>query len=161
MENKTTFKVNGKEVTVEADPLSRLLDILRDELNLTGVKEGCGEGECGACAVWLDGELVNSCLVPLTLVEGREVTTIEGFRGTGMFKVIESSFSEAGAVQCGFCTPGMVMAAGNLLKKNPHPDEKEARTAISGQLCRCTGYQKIVEGTINAAEKLREKEGRE
>ena len=154
MENKITFKLNGREVSVEADPLTRLLDVLRDDFKLTGVKEGCGEGECGACAVWLDGNIVNSCILPLTAVEGREITTIEGFRGSELYNVLETSFAENGAVQCGFCTPGMMMAAGNLLKHKKDPDKSEVREAISGQLCRCTGYQMIVESTLKAAEKL-------
>ena len=157
MKNKIYFKLNGKEVSVEADPMSRLLDILRDDLGMTGVKEGCGEGECGACAVWLDGDIVNSCLIPVTAVEGREVTTIEGFRETRLYSVLEESFSENGAVQCGFCTPGMMMAAGNLLTKNARPDKSEIREALSGQLCRCTGYQLIVESAQKAAEKFNKK----
>lgn len=147
------FTLNGKEITIRIDASTRLLDCLRDNFNLKGVKEGCGEGECGACAVLIDGCIVNSCLVPAGNVNGRKVVTIEGFRETKRYRVLEESFAEAGAVQCGFCTPGMIMAAESLLNGNPEPDEREIREAISGNLCRCTGYNMIVEAVRTAAAK--------
>jgi xanthine dehydrogenase iron-sulfur cluster and FAD-binding subunit A len=132
--------LNGKEVHIIADPLKRLLDVLREDFVLTGPKEGCGEGECGACSVLMDGRLVNSCLAAVGTVEGKRITTIEGLRGTKRFAVLEKAFTDAGAVQCGFCTPGMIMAAHALLSANPAPNEDEIKEAISGNLCRCTGY---------------------
>jgi len=133
--------VNGIARVSKAFPSTRLLDYLRSELKLTGTKEGCGEGECGACMVLLDGKPVNSCLVLLGQCDGREVTTIEGINANELFK----SFEETGAVQCGFCTPGFVVSAYALLKHNPHPTVAEIKEALSGNLCRCTGYKKIVE----------------
>ncbi|NOY08141.1 MAG: (2Fe-2S)-binding protein [Spirochaetes bacterium] len=147
------FIVNGKRVTVKAHPLTRLLDVLREDLKLTGVKEGCGEGECGACSVLLNGRLVNSCIIPVGSVDGMEVETIEGYRKSKKYSVIEDSFAEESAVQCGFCTPGFVMAAEALLSKNPAPTEAEIREGISGNLCRCTGYDPIVKGIKRASEK--------
>lgn len=146
-----TFELNGETVRVDCRPAERLLDVLRDRLHLTGVKEGCGEGECGACAVLLDGKLVNSCLVPAGSVNGAKVTTIEGFRKTERYAVMERTFAEEGAVQCGFCTPGMIMAGEALLSRNPHPTEPEIRAAVSGNLCRCTGYNMIVRAIDRAA----------
>ena len=148
-----TFILNGNKVTVTADPLKRLLDVLREELNLTGVKEGCGEGECGACAVLIDGVLVNSCLVPVGVVEGRDVMTPEGLAETEKGKQIIEALADAGAVQCGFCSPGMAMAAAALLGEKASPTEAEIREAISGNLCRCTGYDLIVEGIKEAAKR--------
>jgi len=148
-----TFVLNGSEVTVTVDPLRRLLDVLREDLKLTGVKEGCGEGECGACAVLLDGFLVNSCLVPVGMVAGREVMTPEGLAETERGKRVIEALADAGAVQCGFCSPGMAMAAAALLKEKTSPTEAEIREAISGNLCRCTGYDLIVEGIKEAAKR--------
>ena len=148
-----TFILNGKEIILTADPFKRLLDVLREDLKLTGVKEGCGEGECGACAVLLDGILVNSCLVPVGLVAGREVMTPEGLAETEKGKQIVEALADAGAVQCGFCSPGMAMAAAALLETNATPTEEEIREAISGNLCRCTGYDLIVEGIKEAAKR--------
>ena len=145
------FILNGEQVTFSGDPLKRLLDVLREDFHLTGIKEGCGEGECGACAVLLDGDLVNTCLVPVGVVEGREVTTPEGLAETDEGRRIATALADAGAVQCGFCSPGMLMAAAFLLRHNPDPTEAEIREAISGNLCRCTGYDLIVEGIRNAA----------
>jgi carbon-monoxide dehydrogenase small subunit len=153
MKKHLEFWLNGQKVRVTVEPLRRLLDVLRDDLGLKGPKEGCGEGECGACAVLLDGKLVNSCLVAMGMVEGREVLTIEGFRETDRFKLLEAAFSEAGAVQCGFCTPGMLLAAEALLRRNPNPSAAEIREGISGNLCRCTGYALIVEAIQNAAQR--------
>jgi len=146
-----TWKVNGEEKTVKVPPMRRLLDVLREDLGLKGTKEGCGEGECGACAVLLDGLLVNSCLLPLIAVEGRQVTTIEGFRETERFQVLSRCFEQAGAVQCGFCTPGMLLAAEALLTRNPLPTEAEIREGLSGNLCRCTGYASIVSAVAAAS----------
>ena len=143
--------LNGRERHTDTDPLRRLLDVLREDFGLTGVKEGCGEGECGACMVFLDGRIVNSCLVPAGSADGSEVVTIEGFRVTDRYRVLEECFVEAGAVQCGFCTPGIVLAAEALLRENAAPGEDDIRGAISGNLCRCTGYDSIVEGIKLAA----------
>lgn len=145
--------VNGEEITVRVHPLKRLLDVLRDDLKLTGVKEGCGEGECGACSILLNGELVNSCIIPVGAVTGAEIETIEGYRKTKRYSVIEDAFAEESAVQCGFCTPGFVMATEALLKQNPNPSEAEIRKGISGNLCRCTGYDPIVKGIKKASER--------
>ena len=146
--------VNGDRRTVDVDPLARLLDALRDELGLVGAKEGCGEGECGACAVMLGGRVVNSCITPVGAVAGREVVTIEGYRQTGRYRVIERAFADAGGVQCGFCTPGIVMATESLLSAGPRPTEEQIRHALSGNLCRCTGYTMIVEAVRLASERL-------
>jgi carbon-monoxide dehydrogenase small subunit len=145
------FTLNGKPVQMDCDPSERLLDIIRDRLGLTGTKEGCGEGECGACSVLVGGRLANSCLIAAGSINGAEITTIEGFRDTERYNLLERSFACAGAVQCGFCTPGMVMAAEALLSRNPHPTEEEIREAISGNLCRCTGYNMIVDAILTAS----------
>jgi carbon-monoxide dehydrogenase small subunit len=150
---KLYLNVNGIDVHLETNPLRRLLDVLREDLNLTGVKEGCGEGECGACMVFMDGRLVNSCLSPVLSAHGTRILTIEGFRKTERFRVLAESFEEAGAVQCGFCTPGFLMAAEALLRENPHPSEADIRNALSGNLCRCTGYGSIVEAVLTASGK--------
>jgi carbon-monoxide dehydrogenase small subunit len=145
------FVLNGDEVGIDTHPMRRLLDVLRDDFGLSGVNEGCGEGECGACAVLLNGDIVNSCIVPIGTVAGAEIVTIEGYRETERYRVIEEALSQAGAVQCGFCTPGFIMAAEALLRKNPKPDDEAIREALSGNLCRCTGYQMIVEGIAAAS----------
>ena len=151
---KLTFKLDGREVSFETAPDRRLLDIIREDAGVTAVREGCGEGECGACSVFINGKLVNSCCVPAVSVEGEEVTTVDGFSKTKEFATISDAFAEAGAVQCGFCTPGFIMAAAALLKDNPSPDEEEIRTALSGNLCRCTGYTMIVDAVKIAAARL-------
>jgi len=150
---KIRFVLNHKEVEIDVDPLKRLLDVLREDFALKGVKEGCGEGECGACAVLVNGKLMNSCLIPVAQVDGKEVLTIEGYKNTKKYKIIEEAFLEAGAVQCGFCTPGMVMAIEALLSQNPSPEESDVREALSGNLCRCTGYNMIVDAVLLAARK--------
>ena len=143
--------VNGRAQTIEAYPLERLLDVLREQLRLTGTKEGCGEGECGACTVLLDGEIVNSCLIPVIQAENSEITTIEGLAlEEDQLNAVQQSFIECGGAQCGICTPGMVMAAYDLLKRNPTPTEQDIRVGLAGNLCRCTGYMKIFESVARA-----------
>ena len=150
------FAVNGREVSVETDAETRLLDVLREDLHLTGTKEGCGEGECGACTVLLDGLPVNSCLIPAPQVEGRDVLTIEGLAEGNHLHPLQAAFVEQGAVQCGFCTPGFVLSAYALLRSNSAPTDEEILTALEGNLCRCTGYGKIVTAVRSAAERMRE-----
>ena len=143
--------VNGEPRTVEVHPMKRLLDVLRHELQLTGTKEGCGEGECGACSVLLDGELINSCLIPVGQVHGAKITTIEGVAADPRCSVIQGAFLQCGGAQCGICTPGMILASVQLLEKNPTPTPDEIRDGLSGNLCRCTGYLQIVEAVAEAA----------
>ena len=150
---KISFILNKKNVEVDVSPSMRLLDVVRDVLGLTGTKEGCGEGECGACTVLVNGEPYNSCLTPIINVANKEVMTIEGFRETKSYRVIADAFASQGGSQCGFCTPGMILATYAVLKKNPHPSEEEVRLALSGNLCRCTGYQAIVDAVMLAAKK--------
>ena len=147
------FKVNGEARRVEVFPMARLLDVLREQLQLTGTKEGCGEGECGACTVVIDGRIVNSCLVPVAQVHGSEITTIEGVAGGERLHVVQQAFIDHGGAQCGICTPGMVLAAVDLLKRNPAPTETDIRNGLAGNLCRCTGYMKIFESVVRACEK--------
>jgi len=147
---RVNFTVNGKAASVEAYPMARLLDVLRQDLRLTGTKEGCGEGECGACAVLLDGQLVNSCLVPAVQAAGAAVTTIEGIATGDQLHAVQQAFLACGGAQCGICTPGMVMAAVNLLERVAHPGEEEIRAGLAGNLCRCTGYTKIFEAVVQA-----------
>ena len=144
--------VNGEEYEVVVAHNQTLLEVLRDDLYLTGSKEGCGEGACGTCTVLLDGKPVRSCLTLAVEVQGREITTIEGLAPMGEMHPVQRAFVEYGAIQCGFCSPGMILTAKALLDENPHPTEQEARQAISGNVCRCTGYAKIVEAILKAAE---------
>jgi len=146
-------RVNGRAVILEAHPMARLLDVLREQLRLTGTKEGCGEGECGACSVEMDGALVNSCLVPVLQAEGTEIRTIEGVAGDRLHPV-QQAFLEYGGTQCGICTPGMILAALNLLARHPKPTETEIREGLAGNLCRCTGYTKIFESVLEACRAL-------
>src|SRR5574340_501798 len=140
------FTLNGEAVQVEIEPHLTLLQVLREKIGLTGTKEGCGAGDCGACTVLLDGRTVNSCLFPALEAEGKTVVTIEGLAGgEGSLHPLQQAFIDHGAIQCGFCTPGMVLSAKALLDENPHPTEEEIRKGIAGNLCRCTGYVKIVE----------------
>ena len=148
-----SFIINNKKVSVDVDPSMRLLDVIRDVLKLTGTKEGCGEGECGACTVLVNGEPYNSCLTPVINVEGKELLTIEGLREMKEYQVLADAFADMGGSQCGFCTPGMILVSYALLKKNPKPTEEEIRFALSGNLCRCTGYQAIVNAVKQASEK--------
>ena len=146
-----SFTVNGQRRTVTTHPMKRLLDVLREDLNLTGTKEGCGEGECGACAVIVNDELVNSCLVPVLEASGATICTVEGLSNGGELHRIQREFIEAGAAQCGICTPGMLMASVHLLMRCPNPSLDEIREGLSGNLCRCTGYMRIFEAVRNAA----------
>lgn len=153
------FILNGSEVTVTVDGHRRLIDVLREQLEQTGTKEGCGEGECGSCTVIIDGRAVNSCLYPALEVEGKSVTTIEGLLGPkNELSIIQQAFVEQGAIQCGFCTPGMIMSAKALLDSNPDPSEEDIRDALLGNLCRCTGYVQIVEAVKEAAAQLKGKQ---
>jgi carbon-monoxide dehydrogenase small subunit len=147
---RVRFQVNGSPVEVEDHPMSRLLDVLRTKLHLTGTKEGCGEGECGACSVLLDGRLVNSCLVPLAQVEGTMIRTIEGVADGDQLHPVQQAFIDCGGAQCGICTPGMVLAAADLLERNPSPSLNDIRTGLAGNLCRCTGYTRIFESVVTA-----------
>jgi len=146
-----TFELNDETVRLDVDPLRPLLAVLREDLGLTGTKRGCGEGECGACALLVDDRLVNSCLLPVGAVIRCRVTTIEGFRRTPQYRRLARAFTEAGAVQCGFCTPGMILAAAALLRRNENPSAEEIRAALAGNLCRCTGLNMIVEAVRLAA----------
>jgi len=153
MSNKTTINcvVNGQRRTLEVYAIERLLDVLREQLRLTGTKEGCGEGECGACTVLLDGQVVNSCLVPVIQASDSEITTIEGLAlSEDQLNAVQQAFIECGGAQCGICTPGMVMAAYDLLNRNPTPTEQDIRVGLAGNLCRCTGYMKIFESVVRA-----------
>jgi len=147
--------INGYETTIEAPPMKRLLDVLREDLHLTGAKEGCGEGECGACAVLMNGDLVNSCLIPVLQVEGAKITTIEGLAPlTGKdekLHPIQQCFLEEGGAQCGICTPGMILATHHLLEKHPQPTLLQIQEGLNGNLCRCTGYMRIFNAVQQAA----------
>ena len=147
------LSVNGAIVEVTSHPLKRLLDVLREDLELTGTKEGCGEGECGACTVILDGQIVNSCLVPVAQANGSEITTIEGVARNDQLHAVQRAFIDHGGAQCGICTPGMVLAAIDLLQRNPQPTETDIRNGLAGNLCRCTGYMKIFESVVRAYQK--------
>jgi aerobic carbon-monoxide dehydrogenase small subunit len=143
-------EVNGRSVAWETYPMARLLDVLREELKLTGTKEGCGEGECGACAIEMDGALVNSCLVPALQAEGTRIRTIEGVADGERLSAVQQAFLTCGGAQCGICTPGMILAAVNLLARYPLPSEAQIREGLAGNLCRCTGYTKIFESVVEA-----------
>jgi aerobic-type carbon monoxide dehydrogenase small subunit (CoxS/CutS family) len=146
--------VNGTLYELDVQPWETLLEVIRDRLGLTGTKEGCGLGECGACTVIMDGKTVNSCLVLAAEADGRQITTIEGLADSEKLHPIQEAFVENGGLQCGFCTPGMIMSAKALLDENPNPSEGEIRRAIAGNLCRCTGYTKIIESITSAAKKM-------
>lgn len=155
---KIRLTVNGRQHECEVDAQTRLLDLLREDLALTGTKEGCGEGECGACTVLIDGRAVNSCLVLAVQADGKTVLTIEGLADGEALHPIQQALVELGGVQCGFCTPGFIMSTVALLQENPSPSDDEILTALEGNLCRCTGYAKIVEAVRHAARLLQEKE---
>ncbi|MDD2480889.1 MAG: (2Fe-2S)-binding protein [Lutispora sp.] len=158
MKEKICFTLNNKYLSIDADLSMRLIDFLRDELRLTGTKEGCSQGECGACTVIIDGKTANSCLVLLGQIEGAHITTIEGLGDENNIHPIQQAFIEEGAVQCGYCIPGMVLSAKALLDKNCGPDKEYIKRAISGNLCRCTGYKKIEKAIQRASEKMKEAE---
>jgi len=145
------FTVNDEIREVHTPPMKRLLDVLREDLHLTGTKEGCGEGECGSCSVRLNGELVNSCLVPVLQVDGAKIETVEGLAPNGKLHRIQEAFLQCGGAQCGICTPGMLMATAQLLASNPHPNLEEIREGLAGNLCRCTGFMRIFESVVAAA----------
>ena len=145
------FTLNGKPVEVNLSPTLRFLDVLREHFGLTGAKEGCGEGECGACAVLMNGHIVHTCLMPLALADGQNILTIEGYATTKRYSILAEAMSIKGGSQCGICSPGMMMAAESLLNKNPHPSEEDVRHALSGNLCRCTGYNMIVDAVLLAS----------
>lgn len=148
--NLYSMRVNGHIYKVETHAMARLLDVLRYELELTGTKEGCGEGECGACSVLMNGELVNSCLIPIAQADGAEIETVEGLAADGRLAAIQRAFLECGGAQCGMCTPGMLVASAHLLRKNAHPDLATIREGLNGNLCRCTGYMRIFEAVERA-----------
>ena len=147
---RVNCEINGKAMSLEAHPMARLLDVLREQAGLTGTKEGCGEGECGACSIEMDGALVNSCLIPALQADGAKIRTIEGVAGAAELSAVQQAFLTHGGAQCGICTPGMVLAASNLLARNSHPTENEIREALAGNLCRCTGYTKIFQSVLEA-----------
>ncbi len=158
---KVSFKLNGREVACEAEANLSLLDLLRGELEVKSVKKGCNQGECGACTVLLDGSPVVSCLILAPQLEGREVTTVEGLQEDPIMKRLVRSFIEAGAIQCGFCTPGMLISAYALLRDNPRPTPMEVKRAIVGNLCRCTGYVNIVKAIVEASERMEDERRRD
>jgi aerobic carbon-monoxide dehydrogenase small subunit len=153
-------RVNGEPRRVQTFPMARLLDVLREEMRLTGTKEGCGEGECGACAVLMNGAIVNSCLVPAIEADGADIRTIEGIARGDQLSAVQEAFLECGGAQCGICTPGMVIASLALLARHPHPSDAEIREGLAGNLCRCTGYQKIFAAVVRACESTSEKRPR-
>jgi len=148
------FRVNGIERSVEAYPMERLLDVLREKFGMTGTKEGCGEGECGACSVLVDGQLVNSCLMPVLQASGCDIRTIEGVAARGRLHPLQEAFAQTGGAQCGICTPGMILAACQLLDRYPRPTDEQIREGLAGNLCRCTGYQKIFDAVRQASEAM-------
>ena len=148
---RIAFTVNEERQTIEAPPMKRLLDVLREDLHLTGAKEGCGEGECGSCSVLMNGELVNSCLIPVLQAEGAQITTIEGIAINQQLHPIQQCFLEEGGAQCGICTPGMILATHYLLEKHPQPNLLQIQEGLAGNLCRCTGYTRIFEAVQAAA----------
>ena len=150
---KIKFTLNHIDVEIEQSPSSRLLDVLRSHFKLTGPKEGCGEGECGACAVLLDGHIINSCCLPLANVSGRHVITIEGYKKTKRYEVLKEAMAKHGGSQCGICTPGMMIAAESILNFNPTPTEEQVRIGLSGNLCRCTGYNMIISAILEASQR--------
>jgi carbon-monoxide dehydrogenase small subunit len=152
MSAEIRFKLNGRDKTYAGNPAARLLDVLREEYEMMGTKIGCKEGECGACSVLMDGRLVNSCLVAVGQIDGSSIVTIEGYSETERFAVLSRAYESVSAVQCGFCIPGMILASESVLASNPHPSEEEIRIGISGNLCRCTGYNSIVKAIGIAAD---------
>jgi len=158
VKEKIQFEVNGNQVFLEVDPDELLIDVLRDHLGLKGTKAGCRAGECGACSVILNGRVVTSCLIPAIKADGGKITTVEGLEKDGQLHPLQKTFVEKGAIQCGFCTPGMLLSAKNLLDQNPTPTIQQIKMAVSGVLCRCTGYQKIVDAIYSASKTIPGKE---
>lgn len=156
MADRISFIINGEHKEMEVDSSKRLLDFLREDLSLTGTKEGCGVGECGACTVLFNSRAIHSCMVFCGQIEGAEIVTVEGLQRDENLHPLQKHFLQAGAVQCGFCTPGMLMSAYGLLLRTPCPSEEEIRTSIAGNLCRCTGYSQIVEAIRSAGEEMKE-----
>ena len=154
VKEKIQFEVNGKQVSLEVDPDELLIDVLRDHLDLKGTKAGCRAGECGACSVILNDRVVTSCLIPAMKADGGKITTVEGLEKDGQLHPLQRTFVEKGAIQCGFCTPGMLLSAKNLLDQNPTPTIQQIKMAVSGVLCRCTGYQKIVDAIYSASKTI-------
>lgn len=154
-----SFTINGEKLTKQVDPNKTLLNYIREELDLTGTKEGCGAGECGACTILVDGKAVNSCLMLAVEADGKEITTIEGVSDGYNLDPLQEAFIENAALQCGFCTPGMIMSAKALFKKNPTPNEEEVKSAISGNLCRCTGYKKIIDAIMDISKQNSKEQG--
>jgi len=155
---KIKFRLNGRSYVLDVKPSKTLLEMIREDLKLTGTKEGCGEGECGACTVIMDGKTVNSCIVLAVEADNKEITTIEGIADNGKLHPIQEAFISQGGMQCGFCTPGMIMSAKTLLENNPRPNEQEIREGIAGNFCRCTGYAKIIESISMAADAIKGRE---
>lgn len=153
-----TLTINQKSYTIDVQSHHTLLEVLRDQLDITGPKECCGVGECGACTILLNGKAVNACLILAVEADGTEIVTIEGLGGPGNLSPMQKAFIDAGAVQCGFCTPGMIMAAQYLINTNPDPTEEEIRVALAGNLCRCTGYSRIIEAVLSVSKQLKDKE---
>jgi len=156
---RISFRLNGVDTAIDAPSDRRVVDLLREDLGLTGTKEACGAGDCGACTILVDGESRLSCLMLAAQLDGHEITTIEGLAGDETLNAMQSAFVEQGGVQCGFCTPGMILAAIDLLGRNPSPTRSEIREGLSGNLCRCTGYQKIIDAVETAAVSLKQSEG--
>ena len=152
---KVRFRVNGKDVELDVDPMATLLDVLREQLVLTGTKKGCDAGDCGACTVVMDGKSILSCLTPVLQAAGKEIITVEGLAQEGTLHPLQEAFIECGAVQCGFCTSGMLLSAKALLDKNPNPTREDVKVSISGNLCRCTGYKKIVDAIMLVSQRMR------
>jgi carbon-monoxide dehydrogenase small subunit len=158
MDHSITLKINGETYQLNVKPNTLLLDLIRDEIGLTGTKRGCDAGECGACTILIEGKPVNSCLLLAVEVDGKDILTVEGLAKNGQLHPLQVTFAEEGAVQCGFCTPGLLLSAKALLDTNPNPTEEEIKTAIAGNLCRCTGYTKIIKAINSAAKKMQRKE---
>lgn len=152
---KVGFRVNARDVELDVDPMATLLDVLREQLGLTGTKKGCDVGDCGACTVLMDGKAILSCLTPVLQAAGKEITTVEGLADEGKLHPLQEAFIECGAVQCGFCTPGMLLSAKALLDQNPGTTREAVRVAISGNLCRCTGYRKIIDAILLASKRIK------